>query len=72
VPHVIEHFILVSESLGSTRIEYGGELATDGWALGAWWGQLVASKWEAAVAATLSSVKNEAERRSATRRPETQ
>jgi hypothetical protein len=72
VPHVVEHFILVSESSGSTRIEYGGELATDGWALGAWWGRLVARKWEAAVAGTLESVKKEAERRAATRHPEKQ
>ena len=63
VPHVVEHFILVSDSPSTTRIEYGGELGTDGWALGAWWGRLVASKWEATVAASLASVKAEAERR---------
>ncbi len=72
VPHVVEHFLLVSDSPGTTQLEYGGELATDGWAFGAWWGRLVASKWEATVAATLASVKKEAERRAATRRPETQ
>jgi len=72
VPHVIEHFILVSESSGTTRIEYGGELATDGWALGAWWGRLVAKKWEATVATSLASVEAEAERRAASRHPEKQ
>ena len=71
VPHVVEHFLVVSESPGLTRIEYGGELATDGWKPGAWWGRLVANKWEATVAATLSAVKTEAERHTTTRRPET-
>lgn len=71
VPHVVEHFLLGAEA-ETTRVEYGGELATDGWALGAWWGRLVAGKWESAVAATLHAVKTEAERRASTRRPPAQ
>jgi hypothetical protein len=65
VPHVVEHFLLTAESDASTQLDYRGEMGTDGWAIGAWWGRLVARKWEAAVAATLASVKAEAERRSA-------
>lgn len=71
VPHVVEHFLLTAESEGVTQLDYHGEMGTDGWAIGAWWGRLVAHKWEAAVAATLASVKAEAERRSAgPRRPD--
>jgi len=69
VPHVVEYFLLVAESPDRTRLEYGGELGSDGWALGAWWGRLVARQWEATVAGTLDAVKAEAERRSAGRRP---
>jgi len=36
VPHVVEYFELVDEPGGTTRVEYRGELGTDGWALGAW------------------------------------
>ncbi len=69
VPHVVEHFQLESDAPGTTRIEYGGEMGTDGWLLGAWWGRLVASRWEQAVAASLDAVKSEAERQSRIRRP---
>jgi hypothetical protein len=57
------------ESPHTTRLEYGGELGSDGWTLGAWWGRLVARTWEATVAGTLEAVKVEAERRAASRRP---
>ena len=36
LPHVVEYFELVDEPGGTTRVEYRGELGTDGWALGAW------------------------------------
>jgi hypothetical protein len=68
VPHVVEYFQLTAESDALTRVEYRGELGTDGWAPGAWWGRLVAGKWEATVAASLAAVKAEAERRAASRR----
>ncbi|MER6999180.1 hypothetical protein [Streptomyces sp. NPDC000410] len=42
---------------------YEGELATDLWRAGQWWGGLVAARWEATVAASLASVRQEAERR---------
>ena len=67
VPYVVESFQLAAESGTVTRLEYSGELGTDGWALGAWWGQLVARRWEAAVEATFAAVHAEAERRAARR-----
>ncbi|MFE3328897.1 SRPBCC family protein [Streptomyces sp. NPDC059176] len=64
VPTVTETFALHRERAG-TRLVYSGELGTDLWALGRWWGDAVAARWEATVAATLSAVKQEAERRAA-------
>jgi hypothetical protein len=66
VPHVVEQFLL-DEARGGTELEYRGELGTDLWALGRWWGERVARRWEAAVRASLESVKTEAERRAARR-----
>jgi len=63
VPHVVEQFLL-RDSAGGTELEYSGELGTDLWALGRWWGTLVAHQWEAAVRSSLEAVKQEAERRS--------
>lgn len=64
VPCVMDSFVL-SEREAGTRLTYEGELGTDLWALGQRWGKLVAGRWEEAVAASLTSVKKEAERRSA-------
>jgi hypothetical protein len=62
VPHVVERFVL-SEANGGTGVEYVGELGTDLWAVGRWWGERVSSRWEAAVRHSLAAVKAEAERR---------
>ncbi|MCH0565949.1 SRPBCC family protein [Streptomyces sp. MUM 136J] len=62
VPAVTETFTLTEYGPG-TRLVYAGELATDLWGAGQWWGELVAPRWEAAVAATLAAVRQEAERR---------
>jgi hypothetical protein len=62
VPSVVESFQLTERESG-TQLEYRGEMGTDGWALGDRWGHLVAARWEATVAASLTSVKDEAERR---------
>ena len=67
VPHVVEEFTLSEEGEG-TRLEYRGELGTDGWGLGQRWGAAVARRWETAVADSLRSIRAEAEGRSATRR----
>ncbi len=64
VPHVVEQFQLDGDDT-ATQLRYAGELGTDGWALGALWGDLVARPWERAVLATFLAVKAEAERRTA-------
>jgi hypothetical protein len=67
VPEVLETFALEPVN-GATEFEYRGQLSTDLWALGSWWGDKVARRWEAAVAASLESISAEAERRSAAAR----
>jgi hypothetical protein len=62
VPHVVERFVL-SEIAEETTLLYTGELGTDLWALGRWWGRRVGPRWEAAVRRSLAAVKSEAERR---------
>ena len=64
VPHVVEQFLL-NETPEGTELEYTGELGTDLWALGRWWGAAVARQWETAVESSLAAVKHEAERRAA-------
>lgn len=66
VPYVVESFTLTEHRAG-TRLLYEGELGTDLWRAGQWWGEKVATRWEETVAASLDSVKQEAERRSARR-----
>jgi hypothetical protein len=68
VPYVVEEFAL-RETEEGTELGYSGELGTDLWALGRWWGALVAPCWEAAVRDSLSAVKVEAERRAARLQP---
>jgi hypothetical protein len=62
VPHVVERFTLLDNN-SSTRLEYTGELGTDGWAVGRWWGNVVARRWEATVGESLARIGAEAERR---------
>jgi hypothetical protein len=62
VPHVVETFELRATADG-TDLEYHGELGTDFWRVGAWWGTVVARTWENAVQQSLDSVRGEAERR---------
>jgi hypothetical protein len=62
VPHVDESFVLDSDG-DSTRLTWAGELGTDFWALGAWWGDRVARAWEQAVRSSLAAIIAEAERR---------
>jgi hypothetical protein len=63
VPHLAESFLLRGEK-GGTHLTWEGELGTDFWAIGRWWGQQVARKWEEAVQHSLVAVTAEAERRS--------
>ena len=66
VPHLLETFELRQTDDG-TELEYTGELGTDLWRLGSWWGAIVAGPWESAVADSLSDIRTEAERRSRVR-----
>ncbi|MET9969499.1 SRPBCC family protein [Streptomyces sp. NPDC006356] len=66
VPAVAESFTLTEHGPG-TRLVYEGELATDLWRAGQWWGGLVAPRWETTVAASLAAVRQEAERRASLR-----
>jgi hypothetical protein len=47
VPHVVERFALQRRD-GGTLLVYTGELGTDLWRLGQWWGDCVAATWEPA------------------------
>jgi hypothetical protein len=62
VPQVLETFEL-REMDGGTELEYRGELGTDLWRVGSWWGERVAGPWERTVAESLSGIRTEAERR---------
>ena len=64
VPHVVEWFLLEETPVG-TRLTWDGELGTDLWALGAWWGERVARQWERAVRRSIAAITAEAERRAA-------
>lgn len=68
VPHLTETFEL-HETDDGTELEYRGELGTDLWRLGSWWGALVAGAWERAVAQSISGIGAEAERRAGVRDP---
>jgi hypothetical protein len=62
VPHLVESFLLSASELG-TAFLWQGELGTDGWQLGEWWGRRVARAWTRAVEDSLRQVAGEAERR---------
>lgn len=62
VPHLSERFEL-REVDGGTELAWSGELGTDLWAAGRWWGGRVAEAWERAVRASFESIAAEAERR---------
>lgn len=62
VPHVVESFLLEPTD-GATRVTWQGELGTDFWTLGAWWGERVARQWDKAVRRSLAAITTEAERR---------
>jgi hypothetical protein len=62
VPHVTESFEL-SRSDHGTELTWQGELGTDLWGVGRWWGSKVAAVWEETVRRSLDSITAEAERR---------
>ncbi|MBA2574414.1 MAG: SRPBCC family protein [Nocardioidaceae bacterium] len=69
VPHVAETFWLREHS-DATLLTYDGELGTDLWRLGRTWGDVVATRWQAAVEESCATVKAEAERRARSHSPE--
>jgi hypothetical protein len=62
VPHLSESF-LFGDSGSGTELRWEGELGTDLWAIGAWWGGRVARVWTRAVQQSLHEIAAEAERR---------
>jgi Polyketide cyclase / dehydrase and lipid transport len=62
VPHLVESFVISASGAGS-ELRWQGELGTDGWAIGGWWGRRVAVAWTRVVDASLRDVAVEAERR---------
>jgi hypothetical protein len=62
VPHVSESFVLASGADG-TELTWEGELGTDLWFAGSWWGNVVSRAWERAVRSSMEDVRREAERR---------
>lgn len=62
VPYVRETFELRPSGMG-TELQYEGELGTDLWRVGAWWGALVARSWERTVEESLAGIRSESERR---------
>ena len=68
VPQVTETFDLDSNE-GGTAFTYCGELGTDFWAPGHWWGGRVAKAWTRVVEASLREISAEAERRAHTGTP---
>ena len=66
VPYVHETFRLAACDEG-TELHYEGELGTDLWAVGAWWGSQVGPKWVRAVEGSMAAIAAEAERRATVR-----
>lgn len=66
VPHLLETFELRQTDDG-TDLEYRGEIGTDLWRLGSWWGDQVAWPWERTVEESMSAIRAEAERRAGVR-----
>jgi hypothetical protein len=66
VPHLVESFLLSPGERG-TAFRWQGELGTDGWQLGQWWGRIVARAWTRAVENSLRLIAAAAERRTRSR-----
>lgn len=62
VPHLTETFEL-RQTGDDTELVYSGDIGTDLWRVGTWWGDLVAGPWERTVAESLAVIQAEAERR---------
>jgi hypothetical protein len=69
VPHVVERFELAEDG-DATLFHYEGELGADLWAVGRWWGNLVALRWDDAVRGSVEEITRVAEMRATRHRPE--
>ena len=69
VPHLVESFLLTA-SESDTELRWQGELGTDLWTIGQWWGGRVGQTWTHAVRMSLHELAAEAERRTHTGRRE--
>jgi hypothetical protein len=68
VPHLTESFQLLPDD-GATELLWQGEVGTDFWAPGRWWGGRVAKAWTRVVETSLREISAEAERRAHTGTP---
>lgn len=55
--------VLAAHFTQVNRLTWQGELGTDFWSVGAWWGGRVARQWDRAVRRSLVAITAEAERR---------
>jgi hypothetical protein len=67
VPHLAESFLFSASDAG-TELCWRGELGTDLWTIGEWWGGRVALAWTRAVQTSLREIAAVAERRAAAQR----
>jgi hypothetical protein len=67
VAHVVEQFELRETGEESTELSYEGELGSDLWWFGRWWGRRVARTWAAVVEASFEKIRAAAEERAAAR-----
>jgi polyketide cyclase/dehydrase/lipid transport protein len=67
VAHVVERFELHDTGKAGTELSYHGELGSDLWWLGRWWGRRVARTWTAVVASSFEKIRAAAEERAAAR-----
>lgn len=65
VAHVVERFELRDGGKASTELSYEGELGSDLWWIGRWWGRRVARTWTAVVATSFEKIRVAAEDRAA-------
>lgn len=70
VPYIIETYELRAIP-GGTDLTYSGELGTDLWRAGQWWGRQVAGVWESTVAQSLEAIRAESARRAGRIQPAT-
>ena len=64
---MVERFELRESGETGTELSYDGELGSDLWWLGRWWGRRVARTWTGVVEASFEKIRSAAEERAAAR-----